>query len=153
MKYVSTRTRAPSVDFTGALLTGLAPDGGLFVPESVPSLPRGWHQWSYQEAMAGSLELFGAEDVVDLVNDAAARFHDPEIAPIIEVGDRLVLELFHGPTLSFKDHALQVVARLLDREIDHGTILGATSGDTGSAAIEAFRGSKHIVIVILFPEG
>ncbi|MEE8407407.1 MAG: threonine synthase [Acidimicrobiia bacterium] len=153
MKYVSTRARAPSVDFTGALLTGLVPDGGLFVPESVPSLPRGWHHWSYQQAMVGSLELFGAKDVVGLVNDAAARFRHSEIAPIIEVGDHLVLELFHGPTLSFKDHALQVVARLLDREVDHGTILGATSGDTGSAAIEACRGSKHLDIVILFPEG
>ncbi len=103
--------------------------------------------------MVGSLELFGAKDVVGLVNDAAARFRHSEIAPIIEVGDHLVLELFHGPTLSFKDHALQVVARLLDREVDHGTILGATSGDTGSAAIEACRGSKHLDIVILFPEG
>ena len=153
MKYISTRGQTEPLDFTGALLTGLAPDGGLYIPESVPSLPRGWHHWSYQQAMAGSLHLFGAEDVVGLVNDAAARFRHPEIAPIVEVGDRLVLELFHGPTLSFKDHALQIVARLLDREVDQGTVLGATSGDTGSAAIEACRGSKHLDIVILFPEG
>jgi len=153
MMYISTRGQTEPLEFTGALLTGLAPDGGLFVPQSIPSLPRGWLHWSYQQAMAGSLELFGAEDVVGLTTDAAARFQHPEVAPIIEVGDRLVLELFHGPTLSFKDHALQVVARLLDREVDHGTILGATSGDTGSAAIEACRGSKHLDIVILFPEG
>jgi len=153
MKYISTRGQTEPLEFTGALLTGLASDGGLLVPESVPSLPRGWRHWSYQQAMAGCLEFFGAEDVVGLVNNAAARFHHPEIAPIIEVGDRLVLELFHGPTLSFKDHALQVVARLLDREVDQGTVLGATSGDTGSAAIEACRGSKHLDIVILFPEG
>ena len=154
MKYRSTRGQTPSVDFAVAVVTGLAPDGGLFVPESISSLPGGWQDWSYSEAVAGSLELFGAKDVVALTKDAAGRFDHPQVAPIVEVGDRLVLELFHGPTLSFKDHALQVVARLLDREVvDHGTILGATSGDTGSAAIEACRGSKHLDIVILFPEG
>ena len=151
--YVSTRGGVGPVDFAETVVTGLAPDGGLFVPESIPSLPIGWRHWSYTEAIAGSLELFGAEDVDGLAEDAAARFDHPEVAPIVEVGDRLVLELFHGPTLSFKDHALQVVARLLDRYVQHGTILGATSGDTGSAAIEACRGSKHLDIVILFPEG
>jgi len=151
--YVSTRGGVGPVDFAETVVTGLAPDGGLFVPESIPSLPIGWRHWSYPEAIAGSLELFGAEDVDGLAEDAAARFDHPEVAPIVEVGDRLVLELFHGPTLSFKDHALQVVARLLDRYVQHGTILGATSGDTGSAAIEACRGSKHLDIVILFPEG
>ena len=151
--YVSTRGGVGPVDFAEAVVTGLAPDGGLFVPESIPSLPKGWRHWSYPEAIAGSLELFGAEDVDGLAEDAAARFRHPEVAPIVEVGDRLVLELFHGPTLSFKDHALQIVARLLDRDVHHGTILGATSGDTGSAAIEACRGSKHLNIVILFPEG
>ncbi len=135
------------------MLTGLAPDGGLYIPEDTPRLPHGWRHWSYKQAIAGSLELFGATDVAELTAEAAARFHHPETAPIIEVGNRLVLELFHGPTLSFKDHALQVVARLLDRETEHGTILGATSGDTGSAAIEACRGSKHLNVVILFPEG
>ncbi|MFV1962176.1 MAG: threonine synthase [Acidimicrobiia bacterium] len=153
MKYVSTRGQVPPVDFTGALLAGLAPDGGLLVPESIPSLPTGWPDWSYPESVAGCLQLFGAEDVTGLTTEAAARFDHPEVAPIVEVGDRLVLELFHGPTLSFKDHALQVVVRLLEREVHHGTILGATSGDTGSAAIEACRGSKHLDIVILFPEG
>ncbi len=151
--YVSTRGGVGPADFAETVVTGLAPDGGLFVPESIPSLPKGWRHWSYPEAIAGSLELFGAEDVDGLAEDAAARFDHPEVAPIVEVGDRLVLELFHGPTLSFKDHALQVVARLLDRDVQHGTILGATSGDTGSAAIEACRGSKHLDIVILFPEG
>ncbi|MCZ6456460.1 MAG: threonine synthase [Actinobacteria bacterium] len=151
--YVSTRGGVGPVDFAETVVTGLAPDGGLFVPESIPSLPIGWRHWSYPEAIAGSLELFGAEDVDGLAEDAAARFAHPEVAPIVEVGDRLVLELFHGPTLSFKDHALQVVARLLDRYVQHGTILGATSGDTGSAAIEACRGSKQLDIVILFPEG
>lgn len=135
------------------MLTGLAPDGGLFVPESIPSLPPGWESWSYVDSVSASLELYGARDVEELVADAASRFEHPEVAPIVEVGDRKLLELFWGPTLSFKDHALQVLGRLLSREVDEGVVLGATSGDTGSAAIEACRGSESLRIVILFPEG
>ena len=153
MQYLSTRGQAPLVDFTGAMLTGLAPDGGLYVPESIPALPPEWTGWSYQTAVSSVLELYGATETEQLVKGAAAQFHHPEVAPIVEVGDRLVLELFWGPTLSFKDHALQVVARLLDREVDDGLILGATSGDTGSAAIEACRGRETLMVVILFPEG
>lgn len=153
MRYVSTRGESEAPTFREAMLAGLAPDGGLFIPESTPSLPAGWRSWSYQEAVAASLEMFGAGDVSDLVGSAAERFDHPDVAPIVEVGDRLVMELFHGPTLSFKDHALQVLGRLLAREVDEGVILGATSGDTGSAAIEACRGSSSLRIVILFPEG
>ncbi|MGB7860349.1 MAG: threonine synthase [Acidimicrobiia bacterium] len=153
MRYLSTRSAAESVDFEAVLTRGLAPDGGLYIPGEVPRLPPEWSSWSYQEAVVGALELFGGSDVEDLVADAAARFTSPEIAPVVDVADRLVLELFWGPTLSFKDHALQVVGRLLDRSVVNGTILGATSGDTGSAAIEAVRGSEHLRIVILFPEG
>lgn len=153
MRYVSTRGEAEAGDFKDAMLTGLAPDGGLFVPESTPILPEDWAGYSYSEAVAASLSLFGAEDVAGIVEDAASRFEHPAVAPIVEVGERLVLELFHGPTLSFKDHALQVLGRLLAREVDHGVILGATSGDTGSAAIEACRGSSSLRIVILFPDG
>lgn len=153
MKYVSTRGNSEPVDFTNAMLTGLAPDGGLYVPETTPSLPEGWTVWSYEEAVTASIELFGGRDVETAVIGAAARFDHPRIAPIREVDDRLVLELFWGPTLSFKDHALQVVARLLDRETEHGTILAATSGDTGSAAIEACRQSHHLQVVVLFPDG
>lgn len=153
MRYISTRGDAEQTDFTGALVNGLAPDGGLYVPESIPSLPAGWEKWSYVEAMTNVLELFGAEDTESLVKDAAGRFHHPEVAPIVSVGERNLLELFWGPTLSFKDHALQVLARLLAREVDHGVVLGATSGDTGSAAIEACRGSANLKVVILYPEG
>lgn len=153
MKYRSTRGEAPGVDFTGAMVRGLAPDGGLYVPERIPMLPEGWQSWSYEGAISSTLHLFGAEDSEGLVKEAAAQFHHPDIAPIIEVGDRLVLELFWGPTLSFKDHAMQVVARLLAREVEHGVILGATSGDTGSAAIEACRGSESLRVVILYPQG
>lgn len=149
MKYISTRGNVDPVDFSGVLVGGLAPDGGLYVPETIPALPSNWESWSYEEAVAGSLELFGAVDTFDLVVEGASRFDHPEIAPLIPVGDRLVLELFHGPTLSFKDHALQVLSRLLARA--EGVVLGATSGDTGSAAIEACRGV--LPIVILYPEG
>ena len=153
MRYLSTRGRAAPVDFTVAMLDGLTPDGGLYVPEVIPSLPDDWATWSYQEAVSGALELYGATHTEGLVREAASRFHHPEVAPIVEVGERLVLELFHGPTLSFKDHALQVVARLLAREVERGVVLGATSGDTGSAAIEACRGMDNLEVVILFPDG
>lgn len=153
MKYTSTRGEAESVDFTGALIAGLAPDGGLYVPEDYPLLPAGWERWSYTEAVASVLRLFGAENVAELVADSASRFHHPEIAPIVQIADRKLLELFWGPTLAFKDHALQVLARLLDRDVSDGLILGATSGDTGAAAIEACRGRANLRVVILFPEG
>lgn len=153
MKYTSTRGEAQPVDFTGALLAGLAPDGGLYVPEEYPALPAGWEDWSYVEAVSSVLRLFGAEDVEGLVADSASRFNHLEIAPIVEVGDRKLLELFWGPTLAFKDHALQVLARLLDREVTDGLILGATSGDTGAAAIEACSGRSNLSVVILFPDG
>lgn len=154
VKYVSTRGDAPELDFRGALLAGLAADGGLYVPAEIPSLPEGWKDWNYQQAVTATMTLFGAEQVGPIVAAAASRFSNPEIAPIVEVGDRMVLELFWGPTLSFKDHALQVLGRLLDREVEEtATILGATSGDTGSAAIEACRGRDNLRIVILFPDG
>lgn len=153
MRYLSTRGGAAPASFTEVMLAGLAPDGGLYQPESIPGLPEGWEDWSYQDAVAGSLELYGATDARLAVDEAVTRFHHPEIAPLAQVGDRLVLELFWGPTLSFKDHALQVLARLMEREVEEGTVLGATSGDTGSAAIEAFRGLRGMRVVILFPEG
>ena len=151
--YNSTRGEDSPVDFTTAMVTGLAPDGGLYVPDTFPALPTDWTDWSYETAVSRVLELFGATDTEQVVKEAAGQFHHPDVAPIVEVGERLVLELFWGPTLSFKDHALQVVARLLDRDVEQGLILGATSGDTGSAAIEACRGRESLMVVILFPEG
>jgi threonine synthase len=153
MKYTSTRAQAEPVDFNGALIAGLAPDGGLYVPVEYPRLPAGWEDWSYTQAVSSVLGMFGAEDVEELVVDSASRFKHPDIAPIVEVGDRRLLELFWGPTLAFKDHALQVLARLLDREVSDGLILGATSGDTGAAAIAACSGRTNLSVVILFPEG
>jgi threonine synthase len=157
VQYISTRGSAPPVDFEGVLLKGLAPDGGLYLPEQFPALPPDWPSWDYRDSMTAVLGLFGAGDVGPLVGDAAGRFREPEVAPIREVDDRLVLELFWGPTLSFKDHALQVVARLIDRALagrsEKATILVATSGDTGSAAIEACRGRSNVDVLVLFPNG
>ena len=154
MLYVSTRGSADPVDFRGALLAGLAPDGGLYVPQEIPRLPSGWDAWNYQQALTATLTLFGAEQVGPLVSQAAARFAHPEVAPMMNVGERTIFELFWGPTLSFKDHALQVLGRLFDQHVESpSTILGATSGDTGSAAIEAVRGRSNLRIVILFPDG
>lgn len=141
------------MDFRGALVGGLAPDDGLYVPDDLPTLPDDWRSWSYVDAISGVLELFGATDTRRIVAEAASRFSHPEIAPIVDVGDRLVHELFWGPTLSFKDHALQVLGRLLAREVESGVILGATSGDTGAAAMEACRGAANLEVVILYPEG
>lgn len=153
MRYVSTRGASEAPSFSAAMLAGLAGDGGLFIPEETPTLPSGWETWSYRESVSASLALFGAEEVELLVDEAAGRFDHPDVAPMVEVGDRRVMELFWGPTLSFKDHALQVLGRLLAREVDEGVVLGATSGDTGSAAIEACRGLESLEIVILFPNG
>lgn len=151
---MSTRGEAPPLDFRGVMLTGLAPDGGLYVPEAIPSLPAGWEDWSYRQAVTAVLTSFGAEVVGPIVTQAAARFSSEEVAPVVPVGDRFVFELFWGPTLSFKDHALQILGGLLDRDVARpSTILGATSGDTGSAAIEACRGRPQLRIVVLYPHG
>jgi threonine synthase len=154
VKYVSTRGEAPPLDFRGVTLTGLAPDGGLYVPEAIPPLPDGWQTWSYRQAVTAVMTLFGAEEVGPVVSQAASRFAPDEVAPVVQVGDRFVFELFWGPTLSFKDHALQILGGLLDRDVEEpATILGATSGDTGSAAIEACRGRVNLRVVVLYPEG
>jgi threonine synthase len=155
VKYVSTRGDAPELDFHATVLAGLAPDGGLYLPNEIPVLPADWEQWGYVEALSSTLGLFGAGDTRELVAQAASRFSHPGIAPLVPVGDRHVFELFWGPTLSFKDHALQILGGLLEKELGDrsGIVLGATSGDTGSAAIEAIRGRPNLKIVVLFPEG
>ncbi len=154
VRYVSTRGEAPPLDFRGAMLTGLAADGGLYLPEIIPTLPESWRGWSYEQAVTATMTLFGAEEVGPLVLRAASRFTAPDVAPLVDVGDRRVFELFWGPTLAFKDHALQILGGLLDRDVPGpSTVLVATSGDTGSAAIEACRGTKNLSIVVLFPDG
>lgn len=161
MRYVSTRGGAPAGEFADVLLQGLAPDGGLYVPAEIPrlaSLPEG-----YASAVAEVVRPFVepdplATDITDIAADVYGRFRHPEVAPLTRIRDGLyLLELFWGPTLSFKDYALQLVGplfqRVLEREGRHLLVLGATSGDTGSAAIEGCRGLPGIDIVILYPDG
>jgi threonine synthase len=167
MRYISTRGGAPSVDFTETLLAGLAPDGGLYVPETWPTLSRdeiaAFAGMSYADVAAQILERFTGQelDPGDIQSDcyeAYATFSHPAVTPLrqLEPG-RWLLELFHGPTLAFKDVAMQLLSRLYDRVLaERGrklTIVCATSGDTGGAAVEAFRGSPHVRIVALYPEG
>ena len=165
MRYVSTRGQAPVLDFAGVLLAGLAEDGGLYVPESWPRFtPADWRAMrglAYPALAARVIQPFvgdvmQSETLATICRDAYAAFDHPAIVPLIQLESSLfVQELFHGPTLAFKDMALQVVGRLFDHVLAardaRVTIVGATSGDTGSAAIEACRDRSRIDIVILHP--
>ncbi|WP_137125764.1 threonine synthase [Roseomonas sp. HF4] len=164
MRYVSTRGQAAPRDFEAVLLAGLAEDGGLFVPESWPELsPAEWRAMRglpYPEIAARILALFGAGGMPleAMCRDAYAGFGHPAVVPLVQLDHRsFALELFHGPTLAFKDMALQLLGRMFDHVLDKRgervTIVGATSGDTGSAAIEACRDRSAVDIVILHPEG
>ena len=162
MRYVSTRGSAPVLDFGDTLLAGLAADGGLYVPESWPMLADGG-QGDYVETAIEVMAPFVAGSIPDddfaaMVTEAYSAFDAPDVTPLVELSDGLYLmELFHGPTLAFKDVALQLVGRLFDHELcrrgERATIVGATSGDTGSAAIEACRDRDAVDIVILHPAG
>ena len=162
MRYVSTRGAAPVLDFADALLVGLASDGGLYVPEAWPQLPDGGtgdYVATAVEVMAPFVgDSIDADAFAAMVADSYACFDADDVAPLVDLGDGLFLmELFHGPTLAFKDIALQLVGRLFDHELtrrgERVTIVGATSGDTGSAAIEACRDRDSLDIVILHPAG
>jgi threonine synthase len=169
VKYVSTRGQAPVLDFSDVLLAGLATDGGLYVPETWPPLPAGSDAatgaprpyaalaadvlWPYVEGSA-----FTRDALDDLVAEAYATFDHPDVCPLVEVEPGLyVVELFHGRTLAFKDVALQLVGRLFESELarrgERATIVVATSGDTGSAAIAACAGRPALDIVVLHPAG
>jgi threonine synthase len=167
MKYVSTRGNAPVLGFDDVVLAGLASDGGLYVPEKLPSFSRadieamaGMH---YTDLAATIMRPFvgGAlseHELRDLLNASYSDFRHAAIAPLKQIDVReWVLELFHGPTLAFKDFALQFLGRLmhhiLTKKGQKLVVLGATSGDTGSAAIAGCRGSEAMDIVILFPHG
>ncbi len=168
MHYISTRGAAPPLSFEDALLTGLAPDGGLYVPATWPEFDEGevreFRQClSYREVACRVMAPFVGESVSadaleTLVADAYRDFGHGAVAPLVQIDHRLwLMELFHGPTLAFKDIALQLVGRLFDsvlaRRGRRVTIIGATSGDTGSAAIEACRDRDAIDIFILHPKG
>ncbi len=160
MKYVSTRGEAPVLGFADVLLEGLARDGGLYVPESIPRLADGYDAASYDRLAAAVMAPYvdGFPDFAHHVEAAYAFFDDPDVVPLVDLGGGVhVMELFHGPTLAFKDLALQLVGRLMDAELgrrqDRRTIVVATSGDTGSAAIEACVGRDRLDIVVLHPAG
>ena len=167
MRYISTRGRAPALDFRGVTLAGLAPDGGLYVPES-------WPSWtpdqiaalaglSYADTAARVLAPFvgdaiPAADLQALCDHAYGRFAHAAVTPLVQLDhDQWLLELFHGPTLAFKDVALQLLGLLFERFIDPAeqplTVIGATSGDTGSAAIDALAGRAGVEVFMLHPLG
>ena len=162
MRYVSTRGRAPELGFADVLLAGLATDGGLYVPDrwpSMPDLPTG----TYADIAAAVMAPFVGDDIpaADLTRmcqEAYAEFRHSATVPLVQIGpDQWIMELFHGPTLAFKDVALQLVGRMFDHVLtsrsERVMIVGATSGDTGSAAIDGVKGCSNVDIVILYPRG
>jgi len=167
MRYISTRGEAPAIGFSDAVLAGLAPDGGLYVPETWPSFTAdeiaAFAGRPYAEVAAAVIGKFAggeiaADELLAMTTDAYATFAHPAVTPLKELYPGVwLLELFHGPTLAFKDVAMQILARLYDhilgREGSDLTIVAATSGDTGGAAVEAFRGRERLRTLILFPEG
>ena len=167
MRYHSTRGTAPTLSFEAAMLTGLARDGGLYLPESVPQLDAdaiaALATLPYEEVAARIIRPFTGDAFSDAelrgaIDRAYAGFNHPARAPLAQLAPgHFLLELFHGPTLAFKDFAMQLIGQLfqiaLARSGQRVTIVGATSGDTGSAAIEAFRGLPNVDVFILFPHG
>ena len=167
MRYVSTRGHAPELGFSDALLAGLARDGGLYVPKEWPVLSaddiRGLRGLAYPELAIRLLSPYlggeiGHAAFERIVREAYATFRHAAVCPLVQIGtNSFVLELFHGPTLAFKDVAMQLLARLMDHVLSErgqrATIAGATSGDTGGAAIDAFAGRDRTDIFILFPNG
>ena len=164
MRYISTRGGVEPISFSQAVMMGLATDGGLLLPEKIPTIDaetlKQWGQLSFQElAVEVMLPFVGddmsREELAGLVEKSYACFSHKEITPVVPIGDMHILELFHGPTAAFKDVALQFLGNLfeflLERSGGRLNILGATSGDTGSAAIYGVRGQKRIDIFILHP--
>jgi threonine synthase len=167
LNYLSTRGEAGRLDFEAVLMAGLARDGGLYVPESWPQIGAGeiarLAGAPYSEASARVMqplvgEAVGTDEFAALVREAYAGFTHRATVPLVQLGDNLwLLELFHGPTLAFKDVAMQLLGLLMDRALkrsgDRATILAATSGDTGAAAVEAFKNREAIDLFVLFPDG
>lgn len=167
MQYISTRGKAPALGFEDTMLSGLARDGGLYVPETIPTLSaddiRAMHGLSYEEIAFRVMrpfvgDAFTDEVFVDLIAKAYAGFGHDARAPLVQLGNgHFLLELFHGPTLAFKDFAMQLIGQMFQEALSRSgkrvTIVGATSGDTGSAAIEAFRGLDAVDVFILYPHG
>ena len=165
MRYQSTRGGCPEQSFEEVLLTGLAPDGGLYVPTELPRFSAeeiaSWRELTYPDLALKVIAPFvgdeiPAADLRQIIEQSYAGFAHADVAPLVPLdNDEYVLELFHGPTLAFKDFALQVLGRLLDyvlsKRDQRVVILGATSGDTGSAALEGCRHSDRVDLFILHP--
>ncbi len=167
MRYISTRGQAPVLSFEEAMLTGLARDGGLYLPESIPAMSAEeiaalaglpYEEVAFRVMRPFVSESFGDDEFRAIIARAYAGFGHAARAPLVQLGpNHFLLELFHGPTLAFKDFAMQLIGQLfqaaLSRRGERVTIVGATSGDTGSAAIEAFQGLDNVDVFILFPHG
>ena len=167
MRYISTRGQASAVGFTDAVLGGLAPDGGLYVPQDWPTFTKAeiaaFAGQPYADVAAAVFAKFAGDEIASadltrMCREAYATFSHKAVVPMVQVGPQtFIAELFHGPSLAFKDVAMQILARLYDHLLGQQhrkqTILCATSGDTGGAAVEAFRGRSNVRIVALFPEG
>jgi len=163
MKYISTRGGMEKIPFKQTVFEGLAPDGGLIIPEKVPRLTpeelKTWSTLSYQELALNVFRYFVDDILEDTLKEIIYRsyqtFRTKEVTPVVKIGDIYILELFHGPTWAFKDVALQFLGNLFEKLLletgEKINILGATSGDTGSAAIYGVRGKKNIAIFILHP--
>ena len=165
MRFISTRGQTPPLGFSDAVATGLAPDGGLFLPETLPDVSGQLNRWEglgYAGLCFEFMRLFAtdipAETLRALVVKSYTGFSHPDIAPLKKLGPQLqVLELFHGPTLAFKDFALQLLGNLYEHQCQVRAqsinVLGATSGDTGAAAIHGLLGKPGTAIFILYPDG
>ena len=163
MRYISTRGSIAPIGFKDAVMMGLATDGGLILPESIPHIDAGtlaaWSRLSYPELAFNIISLFADDipksDLKELIDRSYASFDHPETTPLVKKDGVYILELFHGPTLAFKDVALQLLGNLFEYLLkergEKMNILGATSGDTGSAAIAGVRGKDNINIFILHP--
>src|SRR6202790_5149240 len=167
VRYVSTRGEAPPLGFSEAMLAGLARDSGLYVPEAWPRLDpaviAGFAGRPYAEVAVEVMRPFVGDAIAEhelahMAGEAYGTFRHPAVAPLVQLGvSDFVLELFHGPTLAFKDLAMQLLGRLMDHGLaargERTTIIVATSGDTGGAAIEAFRGRERTDLFVLYPHG
>ncbi|KAI0316232.1 tryptophan synthase beta subunit-like PLP-dependent enzyme [Amylostereum chailletii] len=177
MKYFSTRGGDAELSFEEAVLTGLAPNGGLYIPEDIPALPFNWQEawksYSFVDLSVAVLSLYVSEEEISaaelrsLVEKSYSTFRHPDVTPLHKLDDKLfVLELFHGPTFAFKDVALQLLGNLFEfflkrrnarkapgEQQERLTVVGATSGDTGSAAIYGLRNKANVDIFILHPKG
>lgn len=165
MKYISTRGQAPALGFEDVLLTGLAPDGGLYVPEELPQFSAAeltamarlpYNELALQIIAPFVADAIPAADLRTMIDDSYRSFRHPAVAPLVQLGhNEWLLELFQGPTLAFKDFALQLLGRLLDyvlaRRNEKAVVMGATSGDTGSAAIQGCQHCENLDIFILHP--